>query len=178
MYSYEKYVKLCHELRQKKPTPVAEEAGVHKSLISRWKSGGGITDSSAFRLAECLGVDVSELTEESSVFYDKFVELCAKKQISPCAAAEEMGYQRSVVTRWSKGTAPRDATIQRVANYFGVSASFLKGEEQKENPTSPKADEVDEVTMELLDIIQNGTDVDRQDMLDMLRIFSKRRETR
>lgn len=70
------------------------------------------------------------------MFYDKFVELCANKQISPCAAAEEMGYQRSVVTRWGKGTTPRDATIQRVANYFGVSPSFLKGEEKKENPTA------------------------------------------
>jgi transcriptional regulator with XRE-family HTH domain len=127
-------------------------------------------------LAECLGVDVSELTEEPTVFYDKFVELCAKKQISPCAAAEEMGYQRSVVTRWSKGTAPRDATIQRVANYFGVSASFLKGEEQKENPAVISDNEVDEVTMELLEIINNGSDADRQDMLDMLRIFNKRRE--
>jgi transcriptional regulator with XRE-family HTH domain len=52
-----------------------------------------------------------------------------------------MGYQRSVVTRWSKGTAPRDATIQRVANYFGVSPSYLRDEEQKENPVAEMGNE-------------------------------------
>ena len=46
-----------------------------------------------------------------------------------------MGYQRSVVTRWSKGTEPRQATLQRVADYFKVSVEELTKEEQKEKPT-------------------------------------------
>ena len=46
-----------------------------------------------------------------------------------------MGYQRSVVTRWSKGTEPRQATLQRVADYFGVSVEELTKEAQKEKPT-------------------------------------------
>ena len=110
------------------------------------------------------------------MFYDKYVYLCNKNGISPSAAAEKMGYQRSVVTRWSKGVCPRDVTIERVARYFGVSTKFLKGEEQTENPAVISDNEVDEVTMELLEIINNGSDADRQDMLDMLRIFNKRRE--
>lgn len=68
------------------------------------------------------------------VFYHNFVNLCNKKGVSPSAAAEDMGYQRSVVTRWSKGTEPRQATLQRVADYFGVSVSELISE-QKEKPT-------------------------------------------
>lgn len=69
------------------------------------------------------------------MFYNKFVNLCNKKGISPSAAAEEMGYQRSVVTRWSKGTEPREATLQKVADYFGVDADSLRG--NKENPAIP-----------------------------------------
>ena len=68
------------------------------------------------------------------MFYYNFVNLCNKAGISPSAAAEEMGYQRSVVTRWSKGTEPRQATLQRVADYFGISVSELISE-QKETPT-------------------------------------------
>ena len=64
LYSFEKYVKLCHELRNKKPTPIAEAAGVQRSLISRWKGGGGITDTSALKLAEYLGVPIEALKEE------------------------------------------------------------------------------------------------------------------
>ena len=64
MYSFDKYVKLCHELQDKKPTPVAEAAGVQRSLISRWKGGGGITDTSALKLAKYLGVPIEALKEE------------------------------------------------------------------------------------------------------------------
>lgn len=109
------------------------------------------------------------------MFYNKFVNLCNKKGLSPSAAAEEMGYQRSVVTRWSKGTEPREATIQKVADYFGVDADTLRT--KKENPTTQMGGEVDEVTMELMDIIQNGTDEDRQDLLEMYKLL-KRREQR
>lgn len=69
------------------------------------------------------------------MFFINFVNLCNKKGISPSAAAEEMGYQRSVVTRWSKGTEPRQATLQRVADYFEVSVEELTKVEQKEKPT-------------------------------------------
>jgi hypothetical protein len=33
-------------------------------LISRWKGGGGITDTSAMKLAEYLGVPIEALKEE------------------------------------------------------------------------------------------------------------------
>lgn len=59
------------------------------------------------------------------MFYLTFIELCAKAGISPSAAAEEMGFQRSVVTRWRGGTVPRDANLQRVADYFNVPVEAL-----------------------------------------------------
>lgn len=64
------------------------------------------------------------------MFYKVFLELCNKKGISPSAAAEEMGYKRSVVTRWSKGAIPRDATIARIAEYFGVQADMFAEKEK------------------------------------------------
>lgn len=72
------------------------------------------------------------------MFYDNFVRLCAKENISPSAAAEEMGFCRSVVTRWGKGGNVRKATLERVANYFGVTVDDLIGDDsaQKEKPTA------------------------------------------
>jgi transcriptional regulator with XRE-family HTH domain len=70
------------------------------------------------------------------VFYNKYVYLCNKKGISPSAAAEAMGYQRSVVTRWRNGSAPREATLQRVAEYFGVTADCFLEDGQKETPAA------------------------------------------
>ena len=44
------------------------------------------------------------------LFYINYVALCNKIGKSPSAVAEELGFMRSVVTRWSKGTIPRQAT--------------------------------------------------------------------
>ena len=83
------------------------------------------------------------------MFFNNFVDLCNKKGISPSAAAEEMGYQRSVVTRWGKGTEPRKATLQKVASYFGVSVDDLISE-QKEKPTTPEGSELSKERIQFL----------------------------
>lgn len=59
------------------------------------------------------------------VFYYNYVALCNSVEKSPSAVAEEMGFQRSVVTRWRHGTVPRQATLQRIADYFKVSVADL-----------------------------------------------------
>ena len=59
------------------------------------------------------------------MFFINYVEQCNKKNISPSAAAEAMGFQRSVVTRWSKGAEPRRATLQKMACFFDCSIKDL-----------------------------------------------------
>ena len=55
-----------------------------------------------------------------------------------------MGFQRSVVTRWSNGSAPRKATIEKIATFFNVPSEELTGEsEQKEKPSTPEGDGLD-----------------------------------
>lgn len=68
------------------------------------------------------------------MFYTNFVKLCNQKGVSPSAAAEEMGFQRSVVTRWSKGVAPRAATVAKVADYFEVAPEELLADKKEKAP--------------------------------------------
>lgn len=68
MYFYSNFIQLCAEA-EKTPSKVAEEAGVSKSLISRWKSGGGLTDRTALKLSNYLGVPVTALTEAGDFSY-------------------------------------------------------------------------------------------------------------
>ena len=67
------------------------------------------------------------------MFYNNYVNLCNIKGLSPSAAAEAMGFKRSVVSRWSKGTQPRQATLQKIADYFGVTVEYLSGEAEDQN---------------------------------------------
>lgn len=59
------------------------------------------------------------------MFYYNFVYLCNLNQISPSAAAEKMGFQKSVITRWSRGTIPTKANQMKIATFFGISVDDL-----------------------------------------------------
>ena len=100
------------------------------------------------------------------MFYVNFVNLCNSINKSPSAAAEEMGFKKSSVTRWKNGTTPTDASLQRIANYFGVSAnSLISTEEKADDSNKIKTTEddlkfalfngdVDEITDEMYDDVK------------------------
>lgn len=94
------------------------------------------------------------------MFYNNYVNLCNIKGLSPSAAAEAMGFKRSVVSRWSKGTQPRQATLQKIADYFGVTVEYLSGEadEQKEKPGQIALAGLREEKQQLIKVILEMTD--------------------
>lgn len=77
-------------------------------------------------------------------FYENYLKLCEKAGKTPSAAALEMGLSKPTVNRWKKGGGATDATALKVASYFGVTVEELTGEEQKEKPSTPEGDGLDE----------------------------------
>ena len=67
------------------------------------------------------------------MFYDNYIRLCNSVNKTPSAVAIEIGISKTSVNRWKNGSFPTDATMQRIANYFGVTIADLKGVELKEN---------------------------------------------
>ena len=94
------------------------------------------------------------------MFYNNYVNLCNIKGLSPSAAAEAMGFKRSVVSRWSKGTQPRQATLQKIADYFGVTVEYLSGEaeEQNKKPGQSNLAGLSEEKQQLIKVILEMTD--------------------
>nr|DAF77595.1 MAG TPA: repressor protein [Caudoviricetes sp.] len=73
------------------------------------------------------------------MFYDNFIRACNSVGKSPSAVLLELGLGKSAGTRWKNGHAPTDATLQKLADYFGVSkAALLRGQEK-----SPASDEAE-----------------------------------
>ena len=62
------------------------------------------------------------------MFYDNYIWLCNKIGKSPSAVAEENGFKKSTVTGWKRGSTPTDSTLQKLADYFGISKTDLTGE--------------------------------------------------
>lgn len=104
------------------------------------------------------------------MFYLNFVRLCNGIAKSPSAVAEEMGFQRSVVTRWSKGSVPRKATIEKIAAYFGVPAEELTGEEQKEKPNTLDGIELEKLSPARRALLEALEDMDDENIMKIVRI--------
>lgn len=66
MNFYENFLKLCNNVG-KSPSRVAEEIGISKSIVSRWKNGGGITDATAAKVAEYFGVSIFDIKSPVSI---------------------------------------------------------------------------------------------------------------
>lgn len=65
------------------------------------------------------------------MFWKKFVYLCDNKNKSPSAICSELGFSTTMVTKWKKGSVPRDTTLLKIADYFGVSVEYFKGEPER-----------------------------------------------
>lgn len=62
------------------------------------------------------------------MFYDNFIKACNSIGKTPSAALSEAGIDKSASTRWKNGKKPTDATLQKLADYFGINPSDLTGE--------------------------------------------------
>ena len=61
------------------------------------------------------------------MFYDNFIKACNSIGKTPSAALSEAGIDKSASTRWKSGKKPTDATIRKLADYFGISPDELTG---------------------------------------------------
>ena len=59
------------------------------------------------------------------MFYDNYIRLCNSVNKTPSAAAVEMGISKTSVNRWKNGSYPTDATMLKIASYFGVTVEEL-----------------------------------------------------
>ena len=60
------------------------------------------------------------------MFYDRFFELCQRKGVTPTKVARDLGLRQSTVSMWKKqGTTPKYDTVNKLADYFGVTTDDL-----------------------------------------------------
>lgn len=117
------------------------------------------------------------------MFYDRFKQLCDDRGVSCNKAALEIGLSNATPTKWLKtGATPNSKTLQKIADYFGVSIQSLLGQENEKAPVLTKKDErdiardVEAIMSRLADgdgLMFDGdpmTDDARQSMLSAIRL--------
>lgn len=87
-----------------------------------------------------------------SVLYDRIHSLCDLKGVKDGTMCREANVPRSTFQELKMGRTENLSlkTLQKIADYFGVSVSELTGEEQKEKP-APGGSELDAAFSAVLD---------------------------
>lgn len=69
-------------------------------------------------------------------FYQKVIALCKEKGVSRSKMADDIGISRSTPKDWeTKKITPREGTVKKVADYFGVPVSYFFSDTGVENQT-------------------------------------------
>lgn len=92
------------------------------------------------------------------MFWDRFSDLCLSVGKAPNTVAKELNIPSGSITAWRNGAEPRNKTIAKIAEYFGVSVNFLLGSEQKEKPTASSSEQLNldsELIMRLCQLTQD-----------------------
>lgn len=62
------------------------------------------------------------------MYYDKFEKLCEEKGVRPSDVSKATGISTATLTSWKKGKyTPKNDKLQLIADYFGVSLSYIIG---------------------------------------------------
>lgn len=59
------------------------------------------------------------------MFYEKLLELCKLRGVTPTEVTRQIGVNKSNVTYWKNGSIPKATTMNKIANYFGCTVDTL-----------------------------------------------------
>ena len=175
---YDKFVSLCAQTGVS-PTQVAKNIGLSNAAATGWKNGKKPNDITLRRLSDYFSVPVEDLKDEPSAFYENYVRLCNSVGKSPSAVAIELKLGKPSVSRWKTGTKPRDATVLKVANYFGVTVEELMSDApsagiKKERPADGEA--LSPVVQEIFDFIDSATIEELAETVRYIRYLKSQRK--
>ena len=70
------------------------------------------------------------------MFFNRFKQLCDQKQVSVYRACTDIGLNRSAVAKWKNGGKPNGSTAAKLAEYFGGTTDYLRGESEEKVPAA------------------------------------------
>ena len=101
------------------------------------------------------------------MFYDNFVKACNSRNKAPSAVATDIGISKATVTGWKNGSTPNDATLRKLADYFGISPEELTGSTgpaQKKAPAGVSNSDTQNEGQLMAAFFEGGQDLSEEEM--------------
>lgn len=106
------------------------------------------------------------------MFYEKYERLCAERGESVTGVARRLRISPNAPAAWANGAEPRNSTVKRIADYFGVDVSYFDDTDEPES----KDDSLILGFMEEMRAKNNLTD-DEQLLIDMFRTLTAEKQS-
>lgn len=104
------------------------------------------------------------------MFFEQYKSLCLSIGKKPNTVAKELGIASSSITQWKHGSTPRAQLLQKIADYFDVSVSYLIGDsDQKEKPATPEGDELSDEDIEIIELLRAASPAKKAALLALLK---------
>jgi transcriptional regulator with XRE-family HTH domain len=87
------------------------------------------------------------------MFWERFYSLCLEKGTKPNPVGKELGVASSAITYWKKGSFPNAETLNKIAEYFNVTTSYLLGKSDVRHAPAPPGNEKSPAEAGLGDIL-------------------------
>lgn len=105
-----------------------------------------------------------------SDLYNRLKTLCEERNVKPATMCRELGLNPNIPTEIKSGRKKGFSaeTANKIANYFGVSVSYLLGQSEEK---SPSTDELSEVKKKILDRLNRMSDQEVQKVIELLDVL-------
>lgn len=96
--------------------------------------------------------------------FDRINKLITDKGITGAELSRDLGLSNSIYSQWKSGaTKPSPKTIKKIADYFGVSAEYIRfGTKQQKTPSAGTGGGISERKKRVIQAILNGSDEDAE----------------
>lgn len=114
------------------------DMGMRRNAAQSWTEFNPSVEA-LLKLARYFDMTTDEvLGVETTTFYDIVNNLCSMRNTTITKMAEDIGLSNAAPTSWKKGLVPKLSTVEKISQYFGVSADYLLGKEHAEATTYEK----------------------------------------
>lgn len=104
------------------------------------------------------------------MFYEKYARLCAERGLSVTGVARALHITPNAPSAWANGATPRNSTLKRIADYFGVDVSYFYKDDEIESKD-------DKIVEKFIDELKRDLTDDEQLLLDIFRTMTDEQKT-
>jgi hypothetical protein len=107
------------------------------------------------------------------MFKSNFIKICADKGVSPSKVMTDLGFSSSVFSEWGDNTVPRNSTVRKIADYFGVSVADLLTERDEKKPPAEAEGEMPPYMVSVLKAADSVPADKREDFLQTVEAIAR-----